>query len=121
MEFRYLNSEDGPYWYSRNGELTLLSFVSLNSISSYFRFVYLAVVAPLFSNPQSEPQQPKPRPSKQKRLELFDILSPTLLYGGFAVYLFVNPLNNTLGVVACWVLGLPVVMAVYQWLSQSYA
>jgi len=79
-------------------------------------FVYLAVVAPFFKG--NQPQTKKNRDKPGRKLELFDFLSPALLYGGFAVYLFVNPLNNALGIVACWVLGFPVIMAVYQWLSQ---
>jgi len=78
-------------------------------------FVYLAVVAPLLPSPLAEDKRKK----RIDQLEFFD-LTPVVLYGGFAVYLFYNPLNNALGVVSCWVLGLPVIMAAYQWLQSRH-
>eukprot|EP01087_Luapelamoeba_hula_P000761 TRINITY_DN1055_c0_g1_i1.p3 TRINITY_DN1055_c0_g1~~TRINITY_DN1055_c0_g1_i1.p3 ORF type:complete len:118 (-),score=27.14 TRINITY_DN1055_c0_g1_i1:85-438(-) len=75
-------------------------------------FVFLGFVSHFFHVPIHEPSFA----AKLGRLEGFH-LTPVILYGGFTVFLIINPLNKALGAVTCWVMGMPVLFALYQWYS----
>jgi len=73
-------------------------------------FLFLAFISPFLPAPIRQE-------SFKRRIERFESfhLTPVFLYAGFTLLLISNPINKALGAITFWVMGMPVLFALYQW------